>query len=446
MLFPIYRVIIGLLTLASSAAASPFPRPESRGFALSAVPAGSGVLLADAGAGVGDDSAAVAETPPVWIGVRATPIPPSLAAHIGGVGVMIGNIVKGSPADLAGLQQYDVIVGLQDRQIDDLQELINGVAEVGAGNSATLTIIRGAQRQKLEIRPAKRPAEVQHEYKYEEPTPEVNTMSMRGQRMRLGPDGRWVIEDLGPLTGLPDALKELKAFDLKNWSQFGPLFWRGLDPQWNDLSLWGGMRFGHDDPNARVEINVQVSEDGQTIAIHRAPDGKVTVTRSDEKGNQSTETYDSLDQFREKDAKGFEAYQRFSGYGSSGVFFQTRPDLSRIPALQRDFQAQIEEAMRQAREQAEQLRLEAERLRQQRDQLHRPGGADRGGSRSGAASSAARPRGDELQVLSVTVDDNGGVKVTVRERGRRATYEFESKDQLQQEKPELYEKLKDFLE
>ncbi|TWT43998.1 serine endoprotease [Phycisphaerae bacterium RAS1] len=451
MLIPLQRLIITAITLASQAFASPIPRPEGRAYSPPALSTGSVVLIADTTADAADDdAAAIADAPPVWIGVRATPIPPSLAAHIGATGVMIGNIVKGSPADQAGLQQYDVIVGLRESQIDDLQELINGVSEVGAGNAASLTIIRGAQRQKLEIRPADRPAEAQYEYKYEEPMPEVNTMSMRGQRMHLGPDGKWVIEDLGPLTGLPDALKELKTFDLKNWSQFGPMMLRGIDPpHLNDLSLWGGMRFGKDDPNAQVEINVQVSEDGQNLAIHRTPDGKVTVTRTDDKGNQTTETYDSLDQFRERDAKGFEAYQRFSGYGSSGVFFQTRPDLGQLPGLQRDFQAQIEGAMRQAREQAEQFRLEAEKLRQQRDELRRQGAPDRGGSNRDEAGAQTAPRGkagDGVQVLSVTVADNGSVKVTVRERGRKATYEFESKAKLQKDKPELYEKLRDFLE
>ena len=68
-----------------------------------------------------------------WIGIRIAPVSSELASHLKlkeGAGLMISNIVKGSPADKAGLGRYDVMLKVAGKAIDkgpvQLITLFNG--------------------------------------------------------------------------------------------------------------------------------------------------------------------------------------------------------------------------------------------------------------------------------------------------------------------------------
>ena len=55
-------------------------------------------------------------------------------------GAVIQNVKRGSPADRAGLRAYDVIVGLDDRQIASDDELIREIAGRAPGSAARVPI------------------------------------------------------------------------------------------------------------------------------------------------------------------------------------------------------------------------------------------------------------------------------------------------------------------
>ena len=61
------------------------------------------------------------------IGVRCTPIPAPLAAHLERDGLMIANISEGSPADEAGLKRYDVVVSFGGRGIVEMDDLLEAI-------------------------------------------------------------------------------------------------------------------------------------------------------------------------------------------------------------------------------------------------------------------------------------------------------------------------------
>ncbi|HVN95907.1 MAG TPA: PDZ domain-containing protein, partial [Syntrophorhabdaceae bacterium] len=64
-------------------------------------------------------------------------------------GALIVDVVKGGPADKAGLKKNDVVIGYGDKQIPDSATLRNDVAETHAGEQVKLTIIRNGQKMEI---------------------------------------------------------------------------------------------------------------------------------------------------------------------------------------------------------------------------------------------------------------------------------------------------------
>lgn len=95
-----------------------------------------------------------------WIGVGVAPIPEVLKAHLNvadGVGVMVDQVVPGSPAADAGLQRHDVLISAGGAAVSQVQDLINAVTNVGGDGSLELKWIRGGQEMTSSAVPADRP-------------------------------------------------------------------------------------------------------------------------------------------------------------------------------------------------------------------------------------------------------------------------------------------------
>jgi len=61
------------------------------------------------------------------------------------------SILKGSPAEKAGLKEKDIIVKVNDQTIDEKNSLVSVLGRYPAGEKVTLTIIRGGQEQKIDV-------------------------------------------------------------------------------------------------------------------------------------------------------------------------------------------------------------------------------------------------------------------------------------------------------
>lgn len=57
-------------------------------------------------------------------------------------GALVTDVVKGSPADLAGLKQEDVIIAYNGREVDSLSSLRNAIALMKPGTRIILTVVR----------------------------------------------------------------------------------------------------------------------------------------------------------------------------------------------------------------------------------------------------------------------------------------------------------------
>jgi len=88
-----------------------------------------------------------------WLGVRISPVPAPLAAHIVSkdAGAMVANLVKGAPAHKAGVKQFDVIVGLDKGPIKDGRDLIQNLRGRKPGDKVKLWIMRAGKKINLDI-------------------------------------------------------------------------------------------------------------------------------------------------------------------------------------------------------------------------------------------------------------------------------------------------------
>jgi 2-alkenal reductase len=84
----------------------------------------------------------------------------TLAAQLGVTGVIVADIVPGSPADQAGLRGIDpragiigdIIVGVADAPVRHLSDLTDKLEQTGVGNSIALKVLRDNRSRTVEVR------------------------------------------------------------------------------------------------------------------------------------------------------------------------------------------------------------------------------------------------------------------------------------------------------
>jgi serine protease Do len=87
-----------------------------------------------------------------WLGVTIRDVPAGAAGTQGVKGARVMDVVKGGPADRAGLKKDDIVTRYGDKPIDDSGTLQNEVAATAAGRDVTLTILRDGRQQELTVR------------------------------------------------------------------------------------------------------------------------------------------------------------------------------------------------------------------------------------------------------------------------------------------------------
>lgn len=94
-----------------------------------------------------------------WIGAAIAPIPVEVAAQLNlgeDEGILIRNVVPGSPAEKAGLQKYDVLVKIGEKTVSDLFS-IGKVIDESKGSAQKITFFRKGKEETAELTPEKRP-------------------------------------------------------------------------------------------------------------------------------------------------------------------------------------------------------------------------------------------------------------------------------------------------
>ncbi len=89
-----------------------------------------------------------------WLGVYIQPVTKELAKKFGleeAEGVLVADVIKGSPAEKAGVKRGDVIVEYEGKKVKDTHALPRMVAETKVGTKAELEVIRSGNKKTLTV-------------------------------------------------------------------------------------------------------------------------------------------------------------------------------------------------------------------------------------------------------------------------------------------------------
>jgi serine protease Do len=87
-----------------------------------------------------------------WLGISISNVPATSTGARSPGGAKVMDVVKGGPADRAGLKKNDVVTRYGDKEIADSSELQNSVAATPPGRDMKLTILRDGKQQELTAR------------------------------------------------------------------------------------------------------------------------------------------------------------------------------------------------------------------------------------------------------------------------------------------------------
>lgn len=255
----------------------------------------------------GDEPRASAETTArrqaPWMGLRVTPVPEALAAHLpldhgdgdSRLGLMVRNLVTKGPADKAGLERYDVIVAINDDPVLDAPgRFVRQVSRLKPGNTVKLSILRAGEPTTLKLTVGGSEPEASRDYAYRYPQAPTGVMQERRRfegAVITRDESGWQWEDLDQADA--EALADLPPEMLERLQRFA------------DIA-------GPDAPTQRTVIQ----RGDRTVEIVRADNGRITVRshRLDPRGEPQAlvQTYGSVAAFRKGDPRAFQLQARLT--------------------------------------------------------------------------------------------------------------------------------------
>jgi serine protease DegQ len=98
-----------------------------------------------------------------WIGIESQDITPELAESFGlgrSSGAIIAGVVRGGPADRAGMRPGDILVAVGGKAVANTSEMLNLIAQLEPGEKAPLRIMRKNREATLDVTVGKRPRQI----------------------------------------------------------------------------------------------------------------------------------------------------------------------------------------------------------------------------------------------------------------------------------------------
>jgi membrane-associated protease RseP (regulator of RpoE activity) len=95
-----------------------------------------------------------------WLGLVCVTIDPAVRAQVDlpkNQGVMINSVMRGTPAEKAGLKQYDILVTVDGEPLEKLSNLLEAVKE-SEGKGISVEYLRSGKKRTVTVTPAKRPS------------------------------------------------------------------------------------------------------------------------------------------------------------------------------------------------------------------------------------------------------------------------------------------------
>jgi len=169
-----------------------------------------------------------------WLGITMKDIDKGLADYLKlqeAKGVLVESVVKGDPADKAGMRSNDIITEVNGKKIEGSRDLARIIASLKVGDKTTVSVFRDGKKKDLEVLIAKRTdekaggklpaAEGTLGIKVSQMTPDI------AERLGYASEGGVVVEGVAPdgkaaLAGLRmgDVIKEINHKKLNSPSEF----------------------------------------------------------------------------------------------------------------------------------------------------------------------------------------------------------------------------------
>jgi serine protease DegQ len=95
-----------------------------------------------------------------WIGIESQDITPELAGNFGlgrERGAIIAGVVRGGPADRAGMRPGDILLAVNGRKVGNTGDMMNLIAELPPGEKAPMTVMRKNRETILAVTVGRRP-------------------------------------------------------------------------------------------------------------------------------------------------------------------------------------------------------------------------------------------------------------------------------------------------
>jgi hypothetical protein len=151
------------------------------------------LILLTAGAAAYADSGAPEGHAYIGVLLDPAPLPALLTKHLGlspDQGIRIQNIDRNSPADKAGLERDDLIIGLNGKDVVDYNAFVDEIRKAGVGTEISLQIIHLGQRKTVTL--TLEASKGDFDLKYP-PEPDVVQSWRPGKIFRLRPgDENWM--------------------------------------------------------------------------------------------------------------------------------------------------------------------------------------------------------------------------------------------------------------
>ena len=95
-----------------------------------------------------------------WIGVEPQDITPELAESFGikqKSGAIIAGVIRGGPADKAGIKPGDILLAIEGKPVADTTEMLNLIAQLPPNQKAKIAVLRNTAESTFEVFIGKRP-------------------------------------------------------------------------------------------------------------------------------------------------------------------------------------------------------------------------------------------------------------------------------------------------
>ncbi len=89
-----------------------------------------------------------------WLGLTAQPVTGEMAGSLGlkrATGVLVESLVDGAPAEAAGLNSGDVVLGVDGHEVGNLAALRYRLATRAEADTLTLTVLKNGQRRRVDV-------------------------------------------------------------------------------------------------------------------------------------------------------------------------------------------------------------------------------------------------------------------------------------------------------